>query len=191
MPRTSRPNSPLPVPETLTLNSSLTSRLMSEAFALQSIPSRDSGGQGLDIVFIDGFVGETIIGIHEDELHRTQPLRIDLAAGLPRNLACDTDHIGHTIDYGEVRTALKELLENHGVQLLEAFAEAVSTLLLSRFGAHWVRVRITKPRKFGDVEAVGVLIERSLRVQPRGDGSHSAEVLSLLGAGMVPGSKYR
>lgn len=172
------------------MNSSLTSQLMSEAFALQSNPARDSGGHGLDIVFIDGFVGETIIGIHEDELNRTQPLRIDLAAGLPRNLACETDQIGHTIDYGEVRTALKELLDNHGVQLLEAFAETVSTLLLDRFGAHWVRVRITKPRKFGDVEAVGVMIERSRSARPRGDGRHSAEVLSLLGAGMVPGT-YR
>ena len=35
--------------------------------------------QALDIIFFDGFVGETVIGIHHDELHHTQPLRIDLA----------------------------------------------------------------------------------------------------------------
>ena len=92
--------------------------------------------QALDIIFIDGFVGETVIGIHHDELHDTQPLRIDLAAGLPRSLACDTDHIGDTIDYSVVHSALHEMLAGHTYRLLEAFAEGVASLLLERFGAH-------------------------------------------------------
>ncbi|MDX5409838.1 MAG: dihydroneopterin aldolase [Thauera sp.] len=145
--------------------------------------------QALDIIFIDGFVGETVIGIHHDELHDTQPLRIDLAAGLPRSLACDTDHIGDTIDYSVVRSALHEMLADHSYRLLEAFAEGIATLLLGRFGAHWVRVRVTKPGKFHDVDGVGVMIERRRRPAPPAGARHSAEVLSLLGAGMVPGER--
>ncbi|HET6718519.1 MAG TPA: dihydroneopterin aldolase, partial [Rhodocyclaceae bacterium] len=114
----------------------------------------------MDIIFIDGFRGSTIIGICDDELHAPQPVRIDLAAGLPRSLACSTDRIGDTIDYGEVRGALRELLQGHRFQLLEAFAEAIANLLLTRFGAHWLRVAVTKPGKFDDVEGVGVIIER-------------------------------
>lgn len=145
--------------------------------------------QALDIIFIDGFVGETVIGIHHDELHNTQPLRIDLAAGLPRSQACDTDHIGDTIDYSVVRTALHEMLADHSYRLLEAFAEGVAGLLLGRFGAHWVRVRVTKPGKFHDVDGVGVMIERRRRAPPPAGPRHTAEVLSLLGAGMVPGER--
>lgn len=148
--------------------------------------------QALDIIFIDGFVGETVIGIHHDELHDTQPLRIDLAAGLPRSLACDTDHINDTIDYSVVRSALHEMLNGHSYRLLEAFAEGVAALLLERFGAHWVRVRVTKPGKFPDVDGVGVMIERRRRPAPPAATAgprHTAEVLSLLGAGMVPGER--
>lgn len=117
-------------------------------------------GQPLDLVFIEGFTGQTVIGIHDSELHRPQTIRIDLTAGLPRTPACDTDHIADTIDYGVVRERLQRLLVEHSLQLLEPFAETVAQILIGEFGAHWVRVVVTKPRKFDDVEAVGVAIER-------------------------------
>lgn len=164
-------------------------RLMSQPLPLDTSRGRPAT---LDIIFINGFVGETVIGIHHDELHDTQPVRIDLAAGLPRSLACDTDRIGDTIDYSVVRTALHELLQTHRFRLLEAFAEGIAALLLNRFGAHWVRVGVTKPRKFDDVEGVGVVIERVRTAPPRrSQPSDSAEVLSLLGTGMVPGQDGR
>jgi len=139
----------------------------------------------MDIIFIDGFRGSTIIGICDDELHAPQPVRIDLAAGLPRSAACSTDRIGDTIDYGEVRAALRDMLETHRFQLLEAFAEAIANLLLTRFGAHWLRVSVTKPAKFDDVDGVGVIIERR-RPQAAQPAAKPAEVLHLLATGMVP-----
>ena len=80
----------------------------------------------LDLIFIEGFTGETVIGIHTSELHQAQPLVIDLHAGVPRVRACDTDRIGDTIDYSVVRERLHRLLREHRLQLLEAFAEAVA-----------------------------------------------------------------
>ncbi len=136
----------------------------------------------MDIIFIDGFRGRTVIGINDDELETPQPVRIDLAAGVPRALACHTDDIGDTIDYGVVRAALAEFLREHRYQLLEAFAEAVAALLLDRFGAHWVRVAVTKPGKYDDVDGVGTIIERRRSHSPR----RPAEVLHLLGTGLVP-----
>jgi dihydroneopterin aldolase len=117
----------------------------------------------LDMVFIEGFEGETVIGIDPQELHATQPVKIDLWAGVPRSLACDTDHIVDTIDYGKVVCALRALLADHGVQLLEALAETIAQMLLVDFGAQWVRVAVVKPRKFEDVVNVGVCIERGRR----------------------------
>ncbi|MGA0612040.1 dihydroneopterin aldolase [Caldimonas sp. KR1-144] len=144
-----------------------------------------SAAEPLDLVFIEGFTGHTVIGIHHDELHDTQPLRIDVVAGVPRPRACDTDSIADTIDYSVVRTRLHRHLQEHRLQLLEAFAESVADILLDEFGAHWVRVAVAKPRKFDDVEAVGVVIER--RRDPHERLTHKgAAVLSLIGAGHVP-----
>jgi 7,8-dihydroneopterin aldolase/epimerase/oxygenase len=143
--------------------------------------------EALDLIFIEGLVGRTGIGIHASELHETQPLVIDLHAGVPRARACDTDRIGDTIDYGVVRERLHRLLAEHRVQLLEAFAETVAEILIGEFGAAWVRVKVVKPHKFDDVAAVGVQIER--RAPPREGSPHGAAVLHLIGGGMVPGGR--
>ena len=142
----------------------------------------------MDLIFIEGFVGETVIGIHETELHRPQPLVIDVHAGLPRARACDTDRIKDTIDYSVVCERLRRHLIEHRLQLLEAFAESIAAILIDEFGASWVRVRVVKPKKLSDVNAVGVQIERA--AAPREDKpSRAAAVLRLLGSGMVPGGR--
>jgi 7,8-dihydroneopterin aldolase/epimerase/oxygenase len=153
-----------------------------------SLPTAAADEAALDLVFIEGLRGQTVIGIHESELHATQPLVIDLVAGVPRARACDTDRIADTIDYGVVRERLHRLLAEHGVQLLEAFAEAIATILLDEFGAVWVRVKVVKPRKFDDVDAVGVMIERRAEASPVRQ-QRAAAVLQLIGSGMVPGGR--
>ena len=148
----------------------------------------DPGGadEPLDLVFIEGFAGRTVIGIHESELHLPQTVLIDVCAGLPRVAACDTDRIGDTLDYGALRLRLQRLMVEHGVRLLEALAEQVAHIALHEFGAAWVRVRIAKPRKFDDTAAVGVVIER--RREPLASAAGRAAALKLIAVGMVPGS---
>lgn len=141
----------------------------------------------LDLIFIEGLRGETVIGIYTSEMHEPQPVVIDLYAGVARARACDTDRIADTIDYAVVRERLHRLLREHGVRTLEAFAERVAAILLDEFGAAWVRVRVVKPRKCDDLQAVGVQIERS--AAPPSDGARGqrgAAVLHLIGSGMVP-----
>jgi 7,8-dihydroneopterin aldolase/epimerase/oxygenase len=152
-----------------------------------SWPTDATHSAPLDLIFIEGFVGETVIGIHDSELHRPQPLRIDVTAGLPRARACDTDQIADTIDYGVVRDRLRRLLVEHKLTLLESFAETVAEILIDEFGAHWVRVVVVKPKKFDDVDAVGVAIERRRNAALAATPRAGATVLSLIGAGMVPG----
>jgi dihydroneopterin aldolase len=156
----------------------------------------DSGGvplnvapetEPLDLVFIEGFSGQTVIGFHAGELHDPQPLVIDVCAGVPRAPACQTDRIADTIDYGELRERLCVLLREHRVQLLEALAEQVARIAIDEFKAHWVRVRIAKPRKFPDTAAVGVTIERR-RATPSPSSARAA-TLRLIGQGLVPGGR--
>jgi dihydroneopterin aldolase len=148
---------------------------------VRALPT-EPNAEPLDLVFIEGFEHPTIIGIHAGELATPQTVRIDLAAGIPRCAACHSDNIHDTIDYSEVRRALQQLLLTHRWQLLEALAEEIACLLLQEFGAHSVRVVLSKPRKFPDVESVGVAIERHRNVAPQ----PPVPVLTLIGAGMVP-----
>jgi dihydroneopterin aldolase len=125
------------------------------------VPQRnDTRHPALDVVYIEGFVGHTVIGIDTSELHLPQPVRLDLSIGVPAIRACQSDCIEDTINYAAVREALLALLATHNVRLLEALAERIAQLLISEFGAHWVRVKLCKPAKFDDVTAVGVVIER-------------------------------
>ncbi|MDH5339502.1 MAG: dihydroneopterin aldolase [Rubrivivax sp.] len=141
----------------------------------------------LDWILIEGLRAETVIGIHESELHEPQPLVIDVHAGVLHARACDSDRISDTIDYAVVRLRLLRLLAEHRLQLLEAFAEAVADILIDEFGAVCVRVKVVKPSKFADLQAVGVQIER--RAAPRPTAGRSAAVLQLLASGMVPDPK--
>jgi dihydroneopterin aldolase len=143
-----------------------------------SVPER------MDIVFIENFIGQTVIGIDSSELHVPQPVRVDLAIGVPAIRACTTDRIEDTVNYAAVRHALLALFESHHVRLLEALAETIARLLITDFGAHWVRVCLAKPAKFDDVAAVGVQIERR-----RGDLPAQAVGIACyasLGEGLVP-----
>lgn len=148
-----------------------------------------TSAQVMDLIFIEGFTGNTVIGIHDCELHLPQPLVIDVVAGVPHAQACDSDHIADTIDYSVVRERLVRLMAEHRIKLLEAFAEAIAAILLTEFGARWVRVKVVKPGKFADVKAVGVQIERSASPTALPKVGRSAAVLQLLGSGMVPGGR--
>ena len=147
-------------------------------------PSTAMPSGRMDIVFIENFVGQTIIGIDSSEQHVPQPVRMNLAIGVPAIRACTTDRIEDTINYAAVRSALHGLLASHGVRLLEALAEAVARLLITEFGAHWVRVALAKPAKFDDVSAVGVQIERQRSDMPQTGAGFTG--YALLGTGLIP-----
>ncbi len=139
----------------------------------------------MDIVYIEGLTGQTVIGIDTSELHDPQPVRLSLSIGVPSIRACVTDRIEDTVNYAAVREAIVSLLASHGLQLLEALAERIAQLVIADFGAHWVRVELAKPAKFDDVEAVGVVIERRRVVDGRGGGGPVS--LAWIGRGYVPG----
>lgn len=165
---------------------------------LHTLPHRESADSTaqsapaappLDTIFIRGLRGETVIGICEDELHRPQPVLIDVTAGRLRLSACGSDRIGDTIDYSAVRSRLLLHLQSHNHRLLEAFAESIATLLLDEFGADWAQVSVAKPHKFADVEAVGVQIERRRTASGTAAPApnKNAEILAFLGRGLSHG----
>jgi len=144
------------------------------------------GDSAMDVIFINGLRGETVIGIHHSELYDPQPLRVDLAIGVPRSASCRTDRIEDTIDYGEVRSAIHEMFREHSCSLLEAFAEQIALMVIKDFGAHQVRVTVTKPHKFDDVEGVGVTIKRVRACDANPSVRCAVDVFQQLGHGLIP-----
>ena len=116
--------------------------------------------EGMDIVFLDGLTTKTVIGIKKHELYDPQSIRVNIAIGIRQNQACQTDQIKDTINYSDVRRAVKLLVVHHRFKLLERFTEAIAQLILNDFNADWVRVSVAKTAIYDDVEAVGMMIER-------------------------------
>ena len=137
----------------------------------------------LDVVFINNLTGKTIIGICEDELHNPQEIIVDISMGVPYIKACNSDNINHTINYDKVRSNVLKIMKNHNFKLLESFAEAIADIILNDFGAHWTKVKVIKPKKYIDVDSVGIVIERKstkkYTIKPQ-------SILKIIGAGHVP-----
>ncbi len=141
----------------------------------------------LDIIFVKKLRGRTIIGICEDELHKPQEIVLDICIGVPKTKASISDNINHTIDYDKVRKNILEIMNNHNFKLLESFAEEIANLLLNNFGAYWVKLDVAKPRKYNDVDSVGISIQRERNSQKQSTSFHKTQyILREIGAGHVP-----
>ena len=126
-------------------------------------PTPTAAAEPLDLIFIEGFTGETVIGIHESELHRPQPLVIDIHAGLPRARACSTDRIADTIDYGALCVAVVAVVEGGDPHLLEHLAAEIAGAVIgvdARITAVTVAVRKLRPPVPHALATSGVRIRR-------------------------------
>ena len=113
-----------------------------------------------DIVFINQLKLETIIGIHDWEREKKQPIVLDIDIGCSISSAAKNDDIEHCIDYFSVCERMKKLAETHQYQLVESFVEEVCQIILNKFMAQWVRVKLNKPIAVAEAAGVGVIIER-------------------------------
>lgn len=114
----------------------------------------------MDKIFLHGMKAETLIGMYGWERGQKQTLLLDLTVGVPEKSGA-SDDIGGTVHYAEVCETVRADLKNRQFLLLEALAEHIAALVLSDFGALWVKVRVVKPGILPDVREVGVEIERS------------------------------
>lgn len=113
-----------------------------------------------DIVFINQLKLDTIIGIHEWEREKKQPIVLDIEIGCSIRSAANSDHIKDCIDYFSVSEKMKTLANIHRYQLVESLAEEISRIILQEFGAQWVKVKLSKPNAVSEAKEVGVIIER-------------------------------
>lgn len=117
----------------------------------------------MDIIFLQDYRVELLIGIYEWERKMPQTVQFDLEIGLPSSRAGETDQIADTIDYGAVVARLETTFKERHFDLLEALAEHVAHVIRHEFGAPWVKVSVTKLGMLKQIKRLGIVIERGDR----------------------------
>ena len=116
-----------------------------------------------DRVLLHGMVFYGYHGNSPEEAQLGQRFIVDVELETDLALAGNSDNLEHTLDYGKVYQAIREVLEGPRHRLLEAVATAAATRLLTQFPAKAVLVRIKKPSALlpGPLDYAGVEIFRN------------------------------
>ena len=115
----------------------------------------------MDTIFIHDLRLEARIGVYDWERHLPQTVRLDVELRAPSKRPFETGKIADALDYAKVVERLKAFAKDAPPPLLERFAEKVAQLLITEFGAPWVRVRVAKLGALAGVKEIGVEIERT------------------------------
>ena len=114
----------------------------------------------MDAILFRDLRVEVLIGIHRRERHAAQTVSIDLEIGVPGTAVFASDKVADTIDYEQVALRIRALAASGHFRLVETFADRIAALLISDFGAPWVKVTAAKVGILANAKFVGVSIER-------------------------------
>ncbi len=106
-------------------------------------------------ILIEGLTLHCRVGVPKEERGAVQPILV--------TLRCETelpvggrDHLDATVNYATIVREAQALVEVRRFVLLERLAEALADICFVHAPVIRVQVRLLKPRKLRDCEAVGV-----------------------------------
>lgn len=101
-------------------------------------------------------------GVYPEETKLGQSFVVDVELYADLRQAGLNDDLRQTVDYGKVYAAVKEMVEGHRFQLIEALAERVAAAVLEGFPVTEIVVRVHKPKAPipGPLDGVTVEIRR-------------------------------
>ncbi len=114
----------------------------------------------MNAIHVRGLEVETRIGVPDEERASPQRLKIDLEMEPAVDFGGMEDEVDRTIDYHRASVAVRELAATGERKLVETLASEIADLMIGRFGAVRVRIRIRK-YILPWTEWVGVELERS------------------------------
>ena len=114
----------------------------------------------MDTVYIKGLNAITTIGVYEHERNIKQALKIDLEMDFDNRIAGGSDDVSDALDYDAISKVTLSYVEASEHFLIEAVAENISRILLSKFAIKKLTVTISKPGAVSAAEDVGIRIVR-------------------------------
>lgn len=115
----------------------------------------------MDHILIEGLTLETVVGVYDWEKRIRQRLVLDLALGTDIRAAAADDALDKTLNYAAISERLVEFCDTHSFELIETYAERITTLLFDEFNIEHVSLTLSKPGAVKEARSVGVRIERS------------------------------
>jgi dihydroneopterin aldolase len=110
-------------------------------------------------VFVRDLLLEAHIGVYTHEHGRTQPIRINI--DLTVSEAAHGDKLANVVCYETVVNAVKALVAEGHLNLVETLAERISTQCLADPRVTVARIRVEKLAAIPEAGSVGVEIERA------------------------------
>ena len=116
-------------------------------------------------VFVRDLMLDARIGVHQHEKLGPQRIRVNIDLAVwEKDVDGIGDQLANVVCYEEVVSAIRALVTEGHVNLVETLAEQIAALCLEDRRVRVARVRVEKLDVFADVTSVGVEIERVTRV---------------------------
>lgn len=118
----------------------------------------------MDVIRLLGMEFYGYHGVFEAEKELGQRFEVDVELHRDLKQAADSDDLDVTLNYVDVYTVVKDIVEERTFNLIEAVAEEIASTILSSFPVAGVTVRVRKPHVSlgGLLRTVEVEIERWL-----------------------------
>lgn len=115
----------------------------------------------MDIILLRSLKVQTIIGTLPWERKIPQILQVTLEIATDVRRVAAKDMLTNMLDYTHIAKAVLLFGRENAFQLIETFAEKLAEYLEQQFHIPWVKIQVFKPKVIPEVEAVGVVIERT------------------------------
>ena len=117
----------------------------------------------LDRIHIRDLKARCIIGINDWEREKKQDIVINLTLHADLSAAGQSDRIGDTVDYKDLRNRIIDAAESSRYFLIERMAEAIAQLCLEDPRVQRVDVAVDKPGALRFARSVAVEVTRTRR----------------------------
>ena len=114
----------------------------------------------MDKILIQDLHVQAILGVNDWERETLQEIVINVTLFTDTHPAARSDAIADCVDYSQVAMELRALVDAAHRYTVEALAQDIASLCLSRSGVKKVIVRVEKPGAVPGVRSMGVEIER-------------------------------
>jgi len=116
----------------------------------------------MDKILIQNLRIQGILGVNTWERTSLRDIVVNVTLHTDTRRAAGSDDISDCVDYSTVAKEIRALVGTARRFTVEALAEDIAGLCLSKPGVQTVTVRVDKPGAVKDAETVGVEIERRI-----------------------------
>ena len=115
----------------------------------------------MDLILVEGFRVDTVVGCFAWEREILQPLLLDLEVTCSLEQAALSDELQDTLNYAQICELSAHAIQTVQPKLIEHAAHLVMSALFSEFSAiERIKITIRKPAIIPQAQSVGICLER-------------------------------